>query len=47
MNKPVYLDLKILEIIKIVIYEFWYDFVKPKLGGKAKLCYLHKYCRRC
>ena len=29
MNKPVYLDLSILEIIKIVMYEFWHDYVKP------------------
>ena len=30
MNKPVYLGLSILEISKIVIYEFWYDNMKPK-----------------
>ena len=30
MNKRVYLSLSILEISKIVIYEFWYDFVKAK-----------------
>ena len=29
MSKTVYLDLSILEIIKIVMYEFWYDYVKP------------------
>ena len=22
------------------MYEFWYDFVKPKYGEKAKLCYM-------
>ena len=21
------------------MYEFWYDYVKPKYGKKAKLCY--------
>ena len=42
MNKPVYLGLSILEIGKIVMYEFWYDYVKPKYGKKAKLCYTDK-----
>ena len=36
MNKPVYLGLSILELSKIVIYEFWYDFVKRKYGEKGK-----------
>ena len=39
MNKPVYLRLSILELSKVLIYEFWYDYVKPKYGKKAKLCY--------
>ena len=26
MNKPIYLGLSILEISKILMYEFWYDF---------------------
>ena len=40
MNKPVYLGLSILELSKIVMDEFWYDYVKPKYKGKAKLCYM-------
>ena len=24
------------------MYEFWYDYVKPKYGGKAKLCYIDR-----
>ena len=35
MIKPVYLDSS-----KILMYEFWYDYVKPKYGEKAKLCYM-------
>ena len=30
MNKPVYLDMSILNISKTLMYEFWYDYVKPK-----------------
>ena len=40
MNKPVYLGLSILDLSKIVMYEFWYDSVKPKYGENAKLCYM-------
>ena len=40
MNKSVYLGLSILELSKILMYEFWYDYVKPKYGEKAKLCYM-------
>ena len=29
MNKPIYLGLSILEISKILMYEFWYDYMKP------------------
>ena len=39
MNKPIYLGLSILEISKILIYEFWYDYMKPKYGDNLKLCY--------
>ena len=42
MNKPVHLGLSILELSKILMYEFWYDYVKPKYGKKAKLCYMGK-----
>ena len=30
MNKPVYLGLSALEISKTLMYEFWYDYMKPK-----------------
>ena len=36
MKKPVYLALSILELNKILIYEFWYDYVKPKYREKTK-----------
>ena len=40
MNKPIYLGLSILEISKIIMYEFWYDYMKKKYGDMAKLCYM-------
>ena len=40
MNKPIYLGLPILEISKILMYGFWYDYMKPKYGDNVKLCYM-------
>ena len=40
MNKPVYLGMSILDISKTLMYEFWYDYLKPKHKDKAKLCYM-------
>ena len=40
MNKPIYLGLSILDISKILMYEFWYDYIKPKYGNDVKLCYM-------
>ena len=39
MNKPIYLALSILEISKILMYESWYDYMKPKYGDNVKLCF--------
>ena len=39
MNKPIYLGLSILDISKILMYEFWYDFMKQKYNN-LKLCYM-------
>ena len=40
MTRPIYLGLSILEISKIIMYEFWYDYVKKKYGDMVKLCYM-------
>ena len=40
MNKPVFLELWVLKLCKILMYEFWYDYVKSKYGKKARLCYM-------
>ena len=40
MKKPIYLGLSILEISKTLMYEFWYDYMKPKYNNDVKLCYM-------
>ena len=40
MNQPIYLGLSILDISKVLMYEFWYDYMKPKYGNDVKLCYM-------
>ena len=40
MNKPIYLGLSILEIRKILMYEFWYDYMKPKYKDNVRLGYM-------
>ena len=41
MSKPVYLGWSILDPSKTAMYEFWYDYIKPKYGEKVKLCYMN------
>ena len=40
INKTIYIDMSILDISKTLMYEFWYDYIKPKYQDKAKLCYM-------
>ena len=40
MYKPIYFGLSILENSKILMYEFWYDYMKPKYGDNVKLCFM-------
>ena len=39
MNKPAHLGMPILDISKMLMYKFWYDYIKPKYKDRAKLCY--------
>ena len=49
MNKPIYLGQAIIDISKTLMFEFWYDYIKPKYGDNAKtmlygcrlLCYIN------
>ena len=40
MNKPMYLGFSILDINKVLMYEFWYDYMKLKCKNKVKSCYM-------
>ena len=42
MNKPVCLAFSMLEISKTLMYEFWYDHIKPKYQNNARLCYMDR-----
>ena len=39
LHKRVYLVLSVLEISKILMYEFCNDYVKPKYVAIVRLCY--------
>ena len=43
MLKPINLGLSILDISKILMYEFWYEYMKPKYNDNVKLCYMDTY----
>ena len=40
MNKPVHIGQSILDLSKIIMYEFHYDYMKPKYGNNLTLCYM-------
>ena len=41
VNKLVHLGLSILELSKILMYEFWHDYVKPKYSEKVNFCQMN------
>ena len=43
MNKSVYVGMSILDISKTLMYEFWYEYIKPKYKDKAKLMCMDTY----
>ena len=40
MNKSIYLGQTILDISMTLMYEFCFDYIKPKYEDKARLCYM-------
>ena len=40
MNKPIYVELAKLDISKTLMYEFWYDYLKPKYDNNIGLCFM-------
>ena len=40
MNKSIYLGQAILDISKTLMYDFWYDYIKPVYSNNVKLCYM-------
>ena len=40
MNKPIYLDQVILDLHKIIMYKFHYDYMLPKYSKNLWLCYM-------
>ena len=40
INKPVYLGMQILDVSKLLMYDFWFDYIKLKYQDKRKLCYM-------
>ena len=40
MNKPVYSGQAVLDLSKMLMYEFYYEYMRLKYVRKAKLCYM-------
>ena len=39
LNKPAYIGICILELIKVLMYEFHYDYIKNKYGKNSRLLF--------
>ena len=39
INKPIYLGQAVLDLRKTLMFEFWYDYLKPMYDDKIRLCY--------
>ena len=43
MNKPVYLGQAILDLSRLIMYEFHYDYIEPKYRENLKLLHGHGF----
>ena len=39
INKPIYLGQAVLDLSKTLMFEFWYDYLRPMYDDKIRLCY--------
>ncbi|CAG8757768.1 15330_t:CDS:2, partial [Racocetra persica] len=39
LNKPIFVGQAILDISKAMMFNFWYGYIKPRYGDKARLLY--------
>ena len=39
LNKPAYIGMCILELSKVIMYEFHYDYIKNKYGNNSRLLF--------
>ena len=39
LNKPTYIGMCILELSKVLMYEFHYDYIKNKYGNNSRLLF--------
>jgi len=47
LNKPIYVGFSILEISKLIMYQLYYDYLKPKYGDKCTLLFTDTYSFCC
>jgi hypothetical protein len=40
LNKPIYCGVKILDLSKVHMYQFFYEYLKPKYGDNVRLLYM-------